>query len=155
MTRRQRQTGGAILEFAIALPFALSVFLGIGDFSIYFWRQVQMEEVARIALATVVPSRDGYANADSDALHRFEQVLQNAVRAETGDGTVRIHLSHHYACPLPNGTEKSLTASPQLCAGERVYLRMAGDRAVSPLFGPLRLLGYPSTAFTRHFVRLR
>ena len=114
-----------------------------------------MEELARIVLATVVPSRDGYADANRDTLDRFERVLQNAVHAETGDGSVRIHLSHHYACPLPDGKEKSLTTSPQLCEGERVYLRMAGDRAVSPMFGPLRLLGYPSTAFTRHFVRLR
>ena len=153
--RRRRERGAALLEFAMALPFALTLFLGISDFSVYFWLQAQMEETARHTAGKIAPSLDGYATADATALSSMEHSLAESVRRETGAPELAISLSRHYACPSADGSEKNLTAEPQLCPGERVYLRVASDRAVTPLLGPLRLLGFPKTAFSRHFIRLR
>jgi hypothetical protein len=155
MSRRNRRRGAALMEFAMALPFAITLFLGIGDFVVYFWQQTRMEELARLTSAKIAPALAGYAAADTDTLARAARTLQETVRTESGQNAVSIQISRHYACPLPNGSEKNLTSSPQLCDGERVYLRVASDQAVTPLFGPLRLLGYPQTAFSRHFLRIR
>lgn len=155
MTRRGRRHGAALLEFAMALPFALTIFLGISDFSLYFWSQTRMEDLARIAVTRMTPGLGGYANVSDTALAEFARSLESTVRRDSGVNDVSLALSRHFACPLADGREKKLTAEPQLCEGERVYLRVASDRAVTPLLGPLRLLGYPKTAFSRHFIRVR
>lgn len=155
MRVRRRQQGAALLEFAMALPFALTLFLGLSDFSLYFWKQTRMEEAARLTAAKIAPALDGYAAADGPSLSLFSRTLEETVRQESGFANLRLSLSRHYACPLTDGAEKILTAEPQLCPGERVYLRVASDQPVAPLLAPLRLLGFPQTAFSRHFVRLR
>jgi Flp pilus assembly protein TadG len=152
---RGRQRGAALLEFAVALPFALTIFLGISDFSVYFWSQTQMEEVARFAANRIAPDLPAYAAATDKALEELAHSLQDAVRKDSGRPEVTVALSRQFACPLADGKEKNVTAEPQLCEGERVYLRVVSDRAVAPLLGPLRLLGFPKTAFSRHVVRVR
>ena len=155
MRTRGRQRGAALLEFAVALPFALTIFLGISDFSVYFWSQTQMEEVARFAANRIAPDLPVYAAATDTSLAEFARTLQDAVRKDSGRPEVTVALSRHFACPLADGKEKNVTAEPQLCEGERVYLRVVSDRAVAPLLGPLRLLGFPKTAFSRHVIRVR
>ena len=155
MRNRDRRRGAALLEFAVALPFALTVFLGISDFSVYFWSQTQMEEVARFAASRIAADLPAYAAATGPSLTESARILEESVRRDSGRPEVTVALSRHFACPLADGKEKNLTAEPQLCEGERVYLRVVADRAVAPLLGPLRLLGYPKTAFSRHVVRVR
>lgn len=154
MTRR-RQRGAALLEFAMGLPVALFVFVGIGDFAAYFWHQVRMEEAARATVARISPNLDGYAASSADALPGFAQTLQVAIRQESGLDRFSVTLSRHYACPTPTGTEQLVSPEPQLCSGERVYLRIATDHPVEPLLGPLRWIGYPKSAFSRHMIRIR
>jgi hypothetical protein len=151
---RRIQRGAALLEFAVALPFSLMLFVGIGDFSAYFWHQTQMEEAARMTAARIAPALAGYAAADAEALHRYAQVLQDEVRKESGVRKMTIALSRDYACPLPSGAEQKATPESRQCKDERVYLRIASDDPVEPLLGPLRALGFPKTAFSRHVVRL-
>jgi hypothetical protein len=155
MTGRRRQRGGALLEFAMVLPFSVMLFLGIGDFGVFFWRQTQMEEVERLAVRRVDSAPAGYATADEKALAGFGRLLEEDVRRDSGFPHVTLTLSRHYTCPLASGGERELTDRPQLCANERVYLRIASDQAVSPLLQPLRWMGFPETAFSRHFVRIR
>lgn len=155
MNRRRRRRGAALLEFAIALPFALTLFLGISDFSIYFWSQTRMEEIARLTVSRMTPGLPGYASASDAALTQFTRSLEETIRRDSGVADVSLALSRHFACPLADGKEKNVTAEPQLCEGERVYLRVVSDRAVAPLLGPLRLLGFPKTAFSRHVIRVR
>ncbi len=152
---RHRKRGAALLEFAMGLPIALFVFVGIGDFAAYFWHQVRMEEAARATVARITPNLEGYAVAPSDALAGFAQTLQIAVRQETGLDRFSVNLSRHYACPTSTGAEHLLSPEPQLCSGERVYLRIATDQAVEPLLGPLRWMGFPKAAFSRHMIRIR
>ncbi|MBI2685295.1 MAG: pilus assembly protein [Acidobacteria bacterium] len=155
MSRNRSARGAALIEFAIALPFTLTLFIGIGDFTAYFWSQTQMEEVARLALSRIVPALDGYASADAGSFEKYENTIQESLRRETGRKELAIKLSRHYACPLPSGAEQNLFTEPQLCQGERVYLRVASDQPVAPLLAPLRLIGYPSRAFSRHVIRIR
>ncbi|MFN0104333.1 MAG: TadE/TadG family type IV pilus assembly protein [Bryobacteraceae bacterium] len=155
MKRSGKDHGAALLEFAMALPFALILFIGIGDFSVYFWRQTQMEEAARLTVAKLAPSFPGYVAADADSLLRFSQALQEEVRNESGINRITVALSRQYACPQASGTEREPTAQPQLCSGERIYLRVASDDPVEPLLGPLRWMGFPKTAFSRHVIRIR
>lgn len=155
MNRKRTLRGAALVEFAMALPFAMTVFIGIGDFSVYFWRQTQMEEVARIAASEIAPEIANLADAAPDALARFSQSLRESAAKASGIDGLNLALTRQYACPLPSGADRNLTAEPQLCPGERVYLRVTGDRAVEPLLAPLRLIGYPKTAFTRHVIRVR
>ena len=155
MSSRRKQRGAALLEFAMALPFALTLFVGISDFSVYFWSQTRMEEIARLTVNRMTPGLTGYATATDAALTQLSRSLEETIRRDSGVADVSLALSRHFACPLADGKEKNLTVEPQLCEGERVYLRVASDRAVAPLLGPLRLLGYPKTAFSRHFIRVR
>ncbi len=151
----KRERGGAILEFAMALPFALTLFIGIGDFSVYFWRQTQMEETARLTASKIAPDASGYVAADAAALLLFSQSLQDQVRTESGISGMMIALTRQYACPLANGADQELTSEAQQCPGERVYLRVNSDDAVEPLLGPLRWMGFPKSAFSRHVIRIR
>ena len=152
---RRNQRGAALLEFAVALPFSLMLFIGISDFSVYFWRQTQMEEAARMTAARITPSLAGYAAAGAEALHLYSQTLQEEVRKESGVKKMTIALTRDYACPLPSGAEQETTKDPRQCKDERVYLRIASDDPVEPLLGPLRALGFPKSAFSRHVIRLR
>ena len=153
--KQRKNRGAVLLEFAVALPFALTLFIGIADFSAYFWRQTQMEEVARIAVARMTPALGGYAAADAETLHRFTLSLQEDVRGDSGLPNLTVELTRQYACPLTSGADQELTSEPQLCTGERVYLRVASHYAVEPLLGPLRSMGFPETAFSRHVIRIR
>lgn len=152
---RRKQRGAALLEFAVALPFSLMLFIGIGDFSVYFWRQTQMEEVARMTAARITPALAGYAAADGEALHQYSQILQEEIRKETGSRKMTIALTRDYACPLTSGAEEESTNVSRQCTDERVYLRIASDDPVAPLLGPLRAFGFPKTTFSRHVIRLR
>jgi hypothetical protein len=155
MTRPSGRRGAALLEFAMALPFALILFIGIGDFSIYFWRQTAMEEASRLAAAQIAPALKDYLAADAAALHRLSRNLQAQVRTGSGIDNMTISLTRHYACPLPAGGERLPTAEPEHCRSERVYLRMANDDAAEPILTPLRWIGFPKSSFSRHVIRIR
>jgi hypothetical protein len=155
MTSRPSQRGAALLEFAIALPFAITLFLGISDFSIFFWRQAQMEETARLAIARILPSRPGFADAAPPDFLRFSQILEQDLRRLSGNPKIALELTRHYACPLADGSEPSLSSEPHQCLNERVYLRLAASEAIDPIVGPLRWAGFPKATFSRHFIRLR
>ena len=150
-----KERGAALIEFAVALPFALILFIGIGDFSVYFWRQNQMEEAARLTASKIAPALAEYASADAETLHRFSQSLQEEVRKESGVTGMTVALTRHYACPLASGAERELTAEPKQCSSERAYLRVVSDDPMEPLLGPLRAFGFPKTAFSRHVMRIR
>lgn len=154
MKNRSRR-GGALIEFAIALPFSVTLFLGIGDFGLYFWRLTQMEEAVRFAVSRVNAAPAAYAAADEPALLRYASQLENDVRLDSGYPEIAVTLSRQFACPSSTGSEDKLSPEPQLCQGERVYLQIAGEHAVSPLLQPLAWMGFPKSALSRHFLRIR
>lgn len=155
MNRHRGRRGAALMEFAMALPFALTLFIGIADFSVYFWRQTQMEEVARFTAAQIGPLATGYLAADEAGLQRYARLLESDAQAAFARKNLRIGLSRQYACPLPTGAEESLSPDPRGCPAERVYLRVTGDENLEPILRPLRAMGYPKSSFWRHVIRLR
>jgi len=155
MNARLSQRGAALLEFAIALPFAITLFLGISDFSVFFWRQTQMEETARLAVSRIAPNRIGFADAPPQDFLRFSQILEQDLRRASGHPNISLELTRHYTCPLADGSEPALSNQPHHCLNERVYLRLAASQAVDPILGPLRWAGFPTASFSHHFVRLR
>lgn len=150
-----RRRGAALLEFAVALPFALILFVGIGDFSVYFWRQTEMEEIARGLHQAIFASADSYASAAGSQLETLAHSLETDVRRRTGTPDLTVQLSRHYACPQAEGAENELSAVSRPCAGERIYLRVQAEKPAAPMLTPLRRLGYPTAAFSRHVLRLR
>lgn len=150
-----RRRGAALLEFAMALPFALTLFVGIGDFSVYFWRQVQMEELARGVHRSITAAANTYAAADTSAFESLARAAEAEVRRLSDNPGLSVRLSRHYACPQVDGNESELSDRAVLCPGERTYLRVQTEQPVAPLLAPLRALGYPATAFSRHVLRLQ
>jgi hypothetical protein len=152
---KPRTRGAALLEFAMALPFALILFIGIGDFTAYFWRLTQMEEVARSTVSKINPALAHYASMDDNTLHRSAQTLQEAVQKDFGVGGTTVLLTRGYACPLSSGGDQDLTPEPKGCKNERIYLKVASNKVVEPFLSPLRMLSFPTTAFSRHVMRIR
>lgn len=150
-----RRRGAALLEFAMALPFALTLFVGISDFTIYFWRQVQMEEIARGLHQRIAATPAAYSAATAGELDGLARTMEADARRWSGAPQLAVQFSRHYACPQAGGQETGMAASPLPCADQRVYLRVQAEQPVAPLFAPLRALGYPAAAFSRHVLRLR
>lgn len=154
MREKRSVRGGALLEFAMALPFALILFLLIGDFALFFWRQAQMEEVSRAVAAQISPERTRYLPADDAGLRHLADGLRVKLQSHGGHESLAILLHRRYACPLLEGGEEAPTAAARQCAGERVYLRVECEETLQPLFRPLLAWGYPERAFSRHTLRL-
>jgi hypothetical protein len=155
MTASPSRRGAALLEFAMALPFALTLFLGIGDFSVFFWRQMQMEDTARLAVSRIHPNRPGFAAAAPEDFRRFASLLEQDLRLTANLPNLTVRLTRHYTCPFADGTEPPLSDLPTNCRNERVYLRLAASDPVDPILGPLRWAGFPKATFSHHFIRLR
>lgn len=155
MRGKRGNRGAALLEFAMALPFALTVFLGIGDFSIFFWRQTEMEEIARLLTSQIAAESAQWVQADEKSLARLSESFRESVKEKTGHPRLALTFTRQYACPSPGGDEQTATALPQNCVGERIYLRVESDEVIEPIFKPLQWTGFPKTAFSRHVLRLR
>jgi TadE-like protein len=152
---KNRRRGAALLEFAVSLPFALGLFIGIGDFSAFFWRQTRLEEANRTAVHRVLAAAPAYASIDAPAVEQRGWALEAEMRQAAEFSSARLTLFRHFACPTEAGAEHALTAVPQLCPGERVYLEVAIGQPVEPLLAPLSWIGYPKQAASRHMVRIR
>lgn len=155
MTRQRKRRGAALLEFAMALPFALTLFVGIGDFSVFFWRQTELEEVARDAAAKITRDVTSYTGADAGQFELLSRNLQEQLRTTSRRPQLTVELNRQYVCPLTSGAEQDTAGAPLHCTDERIYLRLAARDPVDPLLRPLRSLGFPGAAISRHAIRLR
>jgi len=152
---KNRRRGAALLEFAVSLPFALGLFIGIGDFSAFFWRQTRLEEANRTAVQRILSAAPAYAAIDSQAVEQRGWALEAEMRQADEFSSARLSLFRHFACPTEAGAEHALTAVPQRCPGERVYVEVAIGQPVEPLLAPLSCIGYPKQASSRHLIRIR
>lgn len=153
MNRRRR--GAALLEFALSLPFALLLFVGIGDFSAFFWHQLRLEEASRDTIGRILPERAALVTADATGLAVRGHALENTLHQQTKLANANLALHHLYACPTATGAERAPTPAPQRCPGERVYLEIRIGQPVDPLLRPLLWMGYPRAAVARHLLRIR
>jgi hypothetical protein len=149
------ERGAALLEFAMAMPFALLLFAGIADFGGYFWQQTELEALSRRAAARIGPARAGWAAAGEREFQSYASNLETELRGESGRKGLRVQSERRYSCPDSGGGERELGAAATGCAGERVYVAMRVSEATAPLLGGLRHIGFPPAAECRHTLRVR
>jgi Flp pilus assembly protein TadG len=111
------QRGAAAVEFALVLPILLVILLGIIDFGLYFYNDLQLTHVARdaaryLSVGLVDEAEDVVANA-----HVTGNVTITGSSVEpsgTGDpSTVTLEADYSFITPLPNlvGIESPLGIS--------------------------------------------
>lgn len=155
MNRNRHRRGAALLEFAMALPVAILLFAGIVDFSVFFWKQTEMEESARRVTRSILPAGEAYAAAGEDTMKRYVRTLEADLHRDSRFTNVSVSLERQYACPTASGAEEAPALFQRNCPGERIYLRIANTAPVEPILAPLAWMGFPKQTFTRHTLRVR
>jgi uncharacterized membrane protein len=121
-SRAKRQRGAAAVEFALVLPILLVLLLGIIDFGLYFYNDLQLTQAARDAARYL--SVDNSASAQttiSDAEARLVSATMSgwAPPAVPGHGesfTVQLEATYSFITPLPTlipglGSDLGINAS--------------------------------------------
>jgi Flp pilus assembly protein TadG len=102
-----RQRGAAAVEFALVLPLLLVLILGIIDFGLYFYDDLQLTHVARDAARYLSVSNVAEANAAIDAgdgrLVSASITSRSVTPAASkgGESTITLKASYHFLTPLP------------------------------------------------------
>ena len=106
-----RERGAALVEFALVLPILLVILLGIVDFGLYFYNDLQLTHAARDAaryLTVGGPDATAKANAAiDDAAGRLtdntDPPTRNLLPGSSGNpATVGLTTTYHCITPLPN-----------------------------------------------------
>lgn len=104
---RERQSGAAMIEFALVLPLLLVLLMGIIDFGLYFYNDLQLTHVARDAARYASVNRLEQAR---DVLNAARLVSVTAAaltvppEADTNQGeplTVTATGTYNFVTPLP------------------------------------------------------
>lgn len=103
--RLGNESGAAILEFALVLPILLVLLLGLIDFGLYFYNDLQLTHVARDAARYASVGREAEAEAAiANAILVSASVTASSVDIATTGGEARVVLTASYQTitPLPN-----------------------------------------------------
>ena len=108
------ESGAALLEFALVLPILLILLLGLIDFGLYFYNDLQLTHVARDAARYASVNQAGAANnaIDNATLVSTDITARNVdVASSGGEASVTLTATYHVITPLPNfiGIGSSLT----------------------------------------------
>jgi Flp pilus assembly protein TadG len=116
--RGSNERGAAVVEFALILPLLLVILLGILDFGLYFYNDLQLVHVARDAARYA--SVGDVANANA-AIGKASLVSTTITSLSIDPGTtgttatVTLTASYSFLTPLPAllgiGRTKSITAT--------------------------------------------
>lgn len=117
-TRRRRQRGAAAVEFALILPLLLIMLLGIIDFGLYFFNDLQLTHVARDAARYLSVGKVAEANA-AIAGATLVSAGPPAVSINPGTtgnpATITVTATYRFLTPLPliagMGATKGINAS--------------------------------------------
>lgn len=118
--RLHRQDGAAAVEFALLLPVLLIILLGIIDFGLYFYNDLQLTHAARDAARYLsVGNSTGAQEALNDAEDRLVSTSAPAVTFTPGsqgeETTVMVTATYSFITPLPAfvgiGSSVSINAS--------------------------------------------
>jgi len=109
-SRKDRQRGAAAVEFALVLPILIVILLGIIDFGLYFYNDLQLTHAARDAARYLtVGDTDALAHANAsidDAVGRListDPPTRNLDPGSSGNqATVSLTTNYHCITPLPN-----------------------------------------------------
>jgi Flp pilus assembly protein TadG len=100
-----RERGAAAVEFALVLPLLLVLLLGIIDFGLYFYNDLQLTHVARNAARYLSVSKVAEANAAIDGANLISTSIysRSVAQAATqgGQSTITLRATYRFLTPLP------------------------------------------------------
>jgi len=100
----RREAGASLVEFALVLPILLMVLLGIVEFGLYFYNDLQLAHVARDAArwASVGDATQANAAIDNATLVSTDITARAVNTASTGqEASVILTAQYHTLTPLP------------------------------------------------------
>lgn len=154
MIRKRTRQGAAILEFALALPVAILLFLSLADFSLLFLQQARLEIAAR-TLAGQIAHHARNTRADSRALQSFADLaLRSQELKEWTPADITVLAHRHYTCPLEGGGESKLMPERPGCQEERTYISVSLSAMTEPVVRPLTFTGFPRQILSRLTLRI-
>lgn len=101
---RTREHGAALVEFALVLPMLLLVLLGIVEFGLYFYNDLQLTQVARDAARYASVGEGGEANTAIDGANLVStDITTRIVDLGTSSNEAKVTLvgTYHSLTPLP------------------------------------------------------
>lgn len=102
--RSGRERGAAAVEFALVLPLLLVLLLGIIDFGLYFYNDLQLTHVARDAARYLSVNDMSAANGAIDKANLVStSITSRSVTpgVQGGESTIALQASYHFLTPLP------------------------------------------------------
>jgi Flp pilus assembly protein TadG len=110
-TRRDRassrsEKGAAAVEFALVLPLLLILLLGIIDFGLYYYNDLQLTHVARDAARYLSVNEVDEANTAIDNAKLVSASITSRSVAPAADqggaSTITLRATYRFLTPLPN-----------------------------------------------------
>lgn len=105
--RRGREKGAAAVEFALVLPILLVILMGVIDFGLYFYNDLQLTHVARDAARYLSVSDEAAANTaidNGDDNLVSASITSRAVTpaaTQGGESTITLTAQYSFLTPLP------------------------------------------------------
>ncbi len=99
------ERGAALVEFALVLPILLVILLGILDFGLYYYNDLQLTHVARDAARYLSVGRVAEANDAIDGASLVSTTItsQSVDAGSSGnEATVTLTATYNFLTPLPN-----------------------------------------------------
>jgi Flp pilus assembly protein TadG len=103
--RSGQERGAAAVEFALVLPLLLVILLGIIDFGLYFYNDLQLTHVARDAARYLSVDDVSAANTTIDNANLIStSITSRSVTpsgVQGGESTITLQASYRFLTPLP------------------------------------------------------
>ncbi len=100
-----RERGAAAVEFALVLPLLLVLLLGIIDFGLYFYNDLQLTHVARNAARYLSVNKTAEANAAIDDANLISTSIYSRsvtpAATQGGESTISLRANYSFLTPLP------------------------------------------------------
>ncbi|MHB1344285.1 MAG: TadE/TadG family type IV pilus assembly protein [Thermoleophilia bacterium] len=104
LSARHSDQGAAMVEFALVLPVLLVLLLGIIDFGLYFYNDLQLTHVARDAARYASVNDEAGANAAIDSATLVSTALDTRavdLGSSGNDAKVELTATYNAITPLP------------------------------------------------------
>jgi Flp pilus assembly protein TadG len=102
----RRREGAAAVEFALVLPLLLVLLLGIIDFGLYYYNNLQLTHAARDAARYLSVGNLDDANASIDNTNLISTSITSRsidqAAASGGESTITLTATYSFLTPLPS-----------------------------------------------------
>jgi Flp pilus assembly protein TadG len=123
-TKRHRQDGVAIVEFALVLPLLLVIVMGIMDFGLYFYNDLLLTHAARDAaryasVGNQAAAEASIASAQGMLVSTSTPVVAVNLGSSGEEASVTLQATYHTLTPLPAlvpgvGTDMAINATARM-----------------------------------------